>query len=101
MKKILLAIMVVCLVFCDVAVAAVDLNNATQAQLESVGGIGSTKAKAIIEYRPKNGQFKNVDELDKVTGFGKKTVDKVRSQLTVGGMAASKSGVTPAVPPKK
>jgi len=64
--------------------AAVDLNNASQAELESVNGIGPSKAQAIIEYRKKNGPFKTVDDLDKVPGFGAKTVEAVRKEVSVG-----------------
>lgn len=66
--------------------AVVDLNTANQAQLEGVSGIGPSKAKAIIDYRTKNGVFKTVDELDKVPGFGKATLDKLRTELSVGGV---------------
>lgn len=69
------------------AAVPVDLNSATQAQLEAVHGIGPAKAKAIVEYRAKHGAFKSVDELDHVKGFGKKSVAKLRSQLTAGGAA--------------
>jgi len=63
--------------------AQVDLNKSSQAQLESVKGIGPAKARAIIEYRSKMGPFKSVDDLKKVTGFGAKTVAKMHSELTV------------------
>lgn len=66
------------------AFAAVDLNTASQAELESINGVGPSKAQAIIEYRKKNGPFKTVDDLDKVPGFGAKTVDAVRKQVSVG-----------------
>ena len=62
--------------------AAVNINTATQSELESVKGLGAAKAKAIIVYREKNGPFKSVDELDKVKGFGKATVDKLRPELS-------------------
>lgn len=88
MKKLLL-ILAVCFAFIGSAFAAVDINTATQAQLESVKGIGPAKAKAIIDYRTKNGPFKSVDDLDNVKGFGKKMVDKVRSEVSVGGSAAA------------
>lgn len=65
--------------------ALVNLNSATQAQLESVKGIGPAKARAIIDYRSKMGPFRSVDDLKKVTGFGPKSVAKMRSELTVGG----------------
>jgi len=90
MKK-LLILFAMCFAFAGVSLAAVDLNSATQAQLESVKGIGPVKAKAIVEYRAKNGSFKTVDDLDKVPGFGKKTVDKVRAEVSVGGGAAPKA----------
>jgi len=68
--------------------AAVDLNTATTEQLQSVNGIGPKKAEAIVEYRKKNGQFKTVNDLDKVPGFGKSTLDKVKNEITVGGAQA-------------
>jgi competence protein ComEA len=63
--------------------AAVDLNTATRSELEAVRGIGPAKAKAIIEHREKNGPFNNVDDLTKVKGFGKASVEKLKSDLTV------------------
>jgi len=86
MKKFLLVVFA-WFSFMGLAFAAtpVDLNTANQAQLESVKGIGPVKAKAVIEYRTKNGPFKNVDDLQKVTGFGKASVGKLRSEVTVGG----------------
>ena len=95
MRK-LLVILVACFAFAGVSFAGVDLNSATQAQLETVKGIGPAKAKAIIEYRSKSGPFKTVDDLDNVPGFGKATVDKVRAEVTVGAgatkAAKAKSG---------
>lgn len=76
------------LLFSLSAWAAVDLNSATQSELEAVKGIGPAKAKAIVEHRKKSGPFKSVDDLDKVKGFGKASVDKVRNELTVGGETA-------------
>ncbi len=70
--------------------AAVNLNTATQSELESVKGLGPAKAKAIITYRDENGNFKSVDDLDKVKGFGKASVDKLRDELTVGPEAGKK-----------
>lgn len=69
--------------------AAVDLNTANQAQLEGVNGIGPAKAKAIIDYRAKNGAFKSVDDLDKVSGFGKATITKIKAEVSVSGAKAA------------
>jgi competence protein ComEA len=65
--------------------AAVDLNLATQSELESVKGIGPTKAKNIIAHRDKNGPFKSVDDLAGVKGFGKASVEKLKPELAVSG----------------
>lgn len=83
------------------AFAAVDLNTATQAQLEGVSGIGPSKAKAILDYRSKNGGFKTVDELDKVPGFGKATLDRIRGELAVGNARTPTAKLDPAKVPRK
>jgi competence protein ComEA len=64
--------------------AAVNINTATQSELESVKGLGPAKAQAIISYREANGGFKSLDELDNVKGFGKASVDKLKGDLSVG-----------------
>lgn len=84
MKHVLLLILAV-LASINLAFAAVNINTATQEELDTVKGIGPGKAKAIIDYRSKNGPFKSVDDLKAVKGFGAKTLDKLRSELTVGG----------------
>jgi competence protein ComEA len=90
MKKVLIAWFAAFLmVFAGVASAAVDLNTATANQLDALKGIGPAKAKAIIDYREKNGPFRNVDDLKHVKGFGMKTIEKLRPELTVDGVSAS------------
>ncbi len=94
MKKLLL-VLFACFAFIGMAQAAepVDLNTATSAQLESVKGIGPAKAQAIIAYRTKNGPFKSVSDLEKVDGFGKKSVDNMRNEITVKGAAPTKADI--------
>ena len=41
----------------------VNLNTATQAQLEALPGLGSAVAQRIVEYREKNGNFKKIEEI--------------------------------------
>ena len=94
MKKLLL-VLVACFAFAINAFAAVNINSASQAELETIKGIGPAKAKAIIDYRTKNGAFKSVDDLDNVKGFGKKSVDKIRNDISVSG-ATSAAPATPA-----
>jgi competence protein ComEA len=91
MKKLLL-VLITAFAFAIPAWAAVDLNTATQSQLESLSGVGPKKAQAIIEYRKKNGAFKSVDDLDKVPGFGKKTVNNLKKDITVGNAKAAAAG---------
>lgn len=64
--------------------AAVDLNSATPSELETLPGIGPSKAAAIVQYRTDHGPFKSVDELDNVNGIGPSTLAALRDQVTVG-----------------
>jgi competence protein ComEC len=61
----------------------ININNANQSTLETLSGIGPAKARAIIAHRTSNGPFKAVDELVKVRGIGQKTLEKLRSQITI------------------
>ena len=72
------------------AFAAVNINTATQSELEVVKGLRPAKAKAIIMYREANGSFKHLDELDHVKGFGKASIDKLEEELSVGPEKAKK-----------
>jgi len=99
MKKFLLGLCAY-LILTGAALAAVNLNTATKEELDGVKGIGPVKAQAIVDYRKKNGPFKSVDDLQNVKGFGDKSVDKVRSELTVGsGSAANKPEAKPDTKP--
>lgn len=84
MKKSILAILLSAL-FTFPAWAAVDINTASQSQLEVIKGIGPAKAKAIVEYRDKHGAFKSLDDLANVKGFGKASVAKIKGELSLDG----------------
>ncbi|WP_305810620.1 ComEA family DNA-binding protein [Photobacterium leiognathi] len=60
-------------------VKAVNINEANVEQLDILlDGIGTEKAQAIVDYRNANGKFASADDLVKVKGIGKVTVEKNR-----------------------
>lgn len=63
--------------------AAINLNTATVAQLETIPGIGKATAERILEYRQKNGGFKKVEDLMNVRGIGEKSFLKMKPLITV------------------
>lgn len=62
----------------------VNLNTATEQELEMLPGIGPAKVRAIVEYRRAR-PFRTVDELVRIKGIGRKMLRKLRPHLTVNG----------------
>ena len=93
MKKLFAAL---CVLFVTLSAwAAVNANTATAQQLEALNGIGPVKAKAIVDFRTKNGPFKTYADLEKVPGIGPKTLEKLKTELVVG------AGAVPSAVPAK
>lgn len=63
----------------------INLNTATEAELQTISGIGAKKAQEIIRFRDEQGPFKTVEELENVPGIGEKTVERLKDMLTVTG----------------
>lgn len=66
--------------------AKLNLNNATANELMKVKGLNASKARAIISYRKKHGDFKSLDELSNVKGLKKldsTTLQSIQNQLTI------------------
>ena len=61
----------------------VNLNKATEAELQTISGIGQKRAQDIIAYREEKGKFQSVDELKNVSGIGQKTLEKLKEHVTV------------------
>ena len=62
----------------------VNINTATVKELKTISGIRKVLAERIVEYRENVQPFKTVDDLRKVKGIGKGTLEKIRDHVTVG-----------------
>jgi competence protein ComEA len=62
----------------------IDINTATQAELETLPGVGPSKARAVIEFRTRR-PFKRAEDIMKVKGIGRKSFLKMKPYLTVSG----------------
>ena len=63
--------------------ALVNINTASETELETLNGVGPVTAAAIIQYRTDNGPFATVDDLMDVSGIGPATLEELRPQVTV------------------
>ena len=61
----------------------VNINSATQSQLEELPGVGPVTAAAILQWRSDNGAFTAVDELLEVSGIGDATLAKIAPFVTL------------------
>ncbi|AOF48865.1 helix-hairpin-helix domain-containing protein [Tetragenococcus halophilus] len=61
----------------------IDINAADINELQKISGVGPAKAQAIVDYREENGAFESVDELNEISGFGEKTVEKLRDSIKI------------------
>jgi competence protein ComEA len=64
-------------------VRRLDLNRATEQDLEALPGIGPVLAERIVQYRQSRGAFQEVGQLREVKGIGKKTFDRIRHLVGV------------------
>lgn len=60
----------------------ININKADAEKIaNSISGIGLKKAQTIVDYRTKNGEFKTLDDLNKVAGIGDKTIEKIKADV--------------------
>ncbi len=64
--------------------AQVNINQASQAELERLPGIGPATAQKIITYREAHGGFQTIEEIMEVPGIGPATFEQIRDLITVG-----------------
>lgn len=65
------------------ATGLVNVNSATNAELETLPGIGEVIAQAIVDHRTENGPFTSVDQLVDFSGIGDATLENIRELVTV------------------
>ncbi|PMC39696.1 competence protein ComE [Bacillus sp. UMB0899] len=61
----------------------VNINSATSEELQTLTGIGPSKAEAIIAYREEQGSFTKIEDLLEVNGIGEKSFEKLSEEITV------------------
>lgn len=88
MKKLLLTF-AMWFALSGMALAVVNINTATKEELTTLKGVGDKRAQEIIDYRKKNGNFKSIDDLEKVPGIGPGLMKQIRSNVTVTGKTST------------
>ena len=61
----------------------ININTATQTQLETLPGIGPSTADKIIQYRKENGNFKNIEDIKNVSGIGDSKYENIKDKICV------------------
>ena len=61
----------------------VNINTATQTELELLSGIGPSIASKIISYRKENGKFKTIEDIKNIPGIGEAKFNSIQDQITV------------------
>ena len=61
----------------------ININTATINELIKLNGIGESKAKLIIEYRTKNGKFKDIKEIMNIKGISETLFSKIKENITI------------------
>ena len=61
----------------------ININTASEKELQQLAGVGPKYAKAIADYRKKHGKFKKPEDIMKVKGIGKKTFGKNKALIKI------------------
>lgn len=63
--------------------ALVNINKATQEELEQLSGVGPSLASKIIEYRKNNGKFSDIEDIKSVSGIGESKFESIKDSICV------------------
>ena len=61
----------------------ININKATQEELEKLSGVGASLAEKIIDYRNKNGKFSNIEDIKNVSGIGESKFNSIKDFICV------------------
>lgn len=61
----------------------ININNATQTELEQLPGVGPSTALNIIEYREANGKFESIEDIKNVRGIGEAKFESIKSNICI------------------
>ena len=61
----------------------ININTATEEELDTLPGIGQATAQKIIEYRKENGKFSNIEDIKDVSGIGDSKFDKIKALIEI------------------
>jgi competence protein ComEA len=67
----------------SVSLKLININTATQEELDLLPGIGKGLAEKIIKYRTKNGRFKDLSSFNNVPGIGDKKIEKLKKKIII------------------
>ena len=62
----------------------VDINNATEAELRQLPGVGEVLAERIVRYREENGPFAAAEDLLQVEGIGESKLEEMKDMIVIG-----------------
>ncbi len=61
----------------------ININSATQLELEAIPSVGASTAQKIIDYRNKNGKFKKLEDIMNVSGIGEAKFNNIKNYICI------------------
>ncbi|NLK95254.1 MAG: competence protein ComEA [Clostridiales bacterium] len=61
----------------------ININTASESELDSLPGIGKSRAESIIKYREEKGGFKSIEEIKNINGIGDAAFEKLKEKITI------------------